>query len=83
MSISDDVRLEPLDQLAALAGGAGGAQHLDAVASEQQFETLAEGLVILDQHESKRHVGVWIGLTGPTERAEFPPLLKSTALAAL
>ena len=45
--------------------GPGRAQHLDALASEQQLETLAEGLVILDQHEAKRHVSGCIGLTGP------------------
>ena len=53
-----DVRVEPLDQLAALVRGARGAQHFDPVASEQQLEALAEGLVILDQHKAERHVDV-------------------------
>ena len=47
-----DVRFEALDELAALGRGARGAQHLDAVAAEQQLEPFAEGLVVFDEYEA-------------------------------
>ena len=55
MSISATSGSWRFDQLAALARGPGRAQHLDPRAVEQQFEALAEGLVILDQHKAERH----------------------------
>ena len=56
MSISATSGSSALDQLAALARGARRAHDLEALAAEQQFETLAEGLVIFDEHEAQRHV---------------------------
>ena len=50
-----DVGIEPLDQLAALARGPGRADDLEALAAEQQLEPFAEGLVIFDENEAKRH----------------------------
>ena len=47
-----DVRVQALDQLTALGRRAGRAEHLDAVAAEQQLETLAEGLVIFDKNKA-------------------------------
>ena len=51
MSTSATSGLQSLDQLAALGRGAGRAHDLAPLAVEQQLETLAEGLVILDEHE--------------------------------
>ena len=52
-----DIRLQALDQLAAVGRRPRGAEHLDAVSAQQQFKTLSEGLVIFDEYERKRHVG--------------------------
>ena len=48
-----DVRLAPLDQLPALAGGARRADDLASLAAEQQLETFAEGLVVFDEDEAR------------------------------
>ena len=48
-----DVRGMALDQLAAFAGGARGADDLEALAAEQQLESFAQGLVIFDEYERK------------------------------
>jgi hypothetical protein len=42
-------------ELAALAGGARRAHDLEAFAAEQELEPFAQGLVILDENERKRH----------------------------
>ena len=54
MSTSATSGCEAFDQLPALAGGAGGADHLDPRAVEQQLEPFAEGLVIFDQTRASR-----------------------------
>ena len=44
----------------------GRAQHLDAVASEQQLEPFAEGLVIFDRAQGEGHVMAGVPATGGT-----------------
>ena len=70
MSISATSGLSRSTSARPSSRGPGRAQHLDAVATEQQFETLTEGLVIFDQHEAKRHVNMrtfrrWLKVTAP------------------
>ena len=48
-----NIGVEPLDQLAALAGGARRAHDFAAFAAQQQFETLSQGLVIFDEDEAQ------------------------------
>ena len=77
-----DIRGEPLDQLAALAGGPARAHDVPALAVQQQPETLAKGIVILDQNETARH-GFATSPPMPIRAARTVPLgARSSATAA-
>ena len=53
-----DVRRVTFDQFASFTGGARRADDLEALAAEQQLESLPQGLMILDEYERKRHEGL-------------------------
>ena len=70
-----DVGRERLDELLALGGRAGGADHVAPLAAEQQLEPLPERLVIFDEDKAKGHHWVYIGSCDQNPR---PPVVPQT-----